>query len=1132
MNAVEVARRRAEELHIAACAEGIDPWIPYDFACAEAERRDIEVARVPKGDVRLHGGRATYDPKTLVILHEDTGSRFLDAFLVAHELGHVELEGRTGFDVAMSPDPGRPAEGAPVGMERVSDYGEKERREVRMDLFAREFLLPRSTVYRLHVVDRLTATQIAERLEADFRVVAVQLLDALLLPPIAPSSTEPKTEKPLNPAQARAAAHRGSPFLLEAGPGTGKTQTLVARVGLLLESGVDPASILILTFSNKAAAELSERIALKWPEAAAVIWVGTFHAFGLDLVRRFHHLLGLPANPRLMDRAEAVELLEEEFPKLDLEHFKNLWDPTRQIADILSAISRAKDEMASPAKYAELAEAMVKTAIDQETQEAARRSVEVATVYREYERLKSAWRCLDFGDLVMVPAALCAADAAVRDTLRARHQHVLVDEFQDVNRASVELLKALTGTGENLWAVGDVRQSLYRFRGASPYNMTLFDQDFPGAERGHLEENYRSSAEIVGAFERFANSGMRASAGGTVTFEARRGPCGQGPQHREVPTGTEVAAVAEAVEEMRAAGFAYRQQAILCAGNERLARLAVGLEASGIPVLYLGSLFERSEIKDLLSLLSLLVDGWGAGLCRAGAMSEFSTSLAELEAVLAGLREGGAGPLEWSHALAGNPSNAGLQAVAALYEGITPGADPWTFLARVLLDRTRIAADIAVADTVDGRFRGIAIWQFMNFVRVQPEGSGPPASRLLDRIRKLVLLAEERDLRQLPEAAQGMDAVRLMTIHGSKGLEFPVVHIPGLNQGSLPRSSGRIFGVAPPDGLVEGAVGTGAQVARDSHEEEQECLFFVALSRARDRLVSYSVTTRSDGKRWAKSPFLDRLGNTVQYLRVNPKGKDPVTADSAGLPTRLYGSISLTDRQVTLYLKCPRRFLYTHLLRTGGRRTETAYMQMHTAVQKVVDWVLEQSVTPSWAVVETRLDMVWVTYGPYDHGYATEFRTIALGLLTNLLALRKDSGTGERKPLRVQVDGGEIIVTPDDVQRSETGIESVRRIWTGHKTYGQEDSVLAALQSLAAQQFNRACRAELVHLGDGMVTTVEMSEQKLENRRRKVEAVIAQIRRGHFPADPENQRDCPRCPSFFICGPVPDGDIDLKKISA
>jgi len=318
MDGVELARQRAAELHAEAVAAGANPWDPYGFAVVEAERRELDVESTAAGAAILNGARATFLSRDRLILHENSGSRFEQAFLIAHEIGHIELGDDPDGGRAQHVDPVRAAEPSPVGLDRVIDYGRRQRREVQMDLFAREFLLPRSVVRALHVDQGLTASDIAEKSGASFEVVAQQLLDALLLPAIVPPSFEPRLTPSLNKPQMDAATHRGEAYLLEAGPGTGKTETLAARVEGLLEEGIDPRRILLLTFSNKAASEMAERIAAKRKPAASGMWVGTFHAFGLDLIRRFHAELDLPKDPRMMDRVEAVELLEHEFPRLGL----------------------------------------------------------------------------------------------------------------------------------------------------------------------------------------------------------------------------------------------------------------------------------------------------------------------------------------------------------------------------------------------------------------------------------------------------------------------------------------------------------------------------------------------------------------------------------------------------------------------------------------------------------------------------------------------------------------------------------------------------------------------------------------------------------------------------------------------
>ena len=329
MDGVELARHVAAQLHESAVSKGQEPSQPYEFAIAEASRRGFDVEGTSPNSPLLDGSRATVIHADRLILHENVGTAFERAFLVAHEIGHFELGDGLEDEPASEIDPARAAEASPIGMERVVDYGRRQRREVQMDLFAREFLIPRSVVRNLHVRSELSASDIAMQFGAPFDVVAQQLFDALLLPQAAPGAEEEFVERTLNALQSAAAAHRGNAYLLEAGPGTGKTQTLVARVDGLIEEGVDPRRILLLTFSNKAAGEMADRIARKHKSAATAMWIGTFHAFGLDIVRRFHVELGLPKDPLMMDRIEAVEILEQEFPRLGLTHYRDLYDPLR-----------------------------------------------------------------------------------------------------------------------------------------------------------------------------------------------------------------------------------------------------------------------------------------------------------------------------------------------------------------------------------------------------------------------------------------------------------------------------------------------------------------------------------------------------------------------------------------------------------------------------------------------------------------------------------------------------------------------------------------------------------------------------------------------------------------------------------
>lgn len=1124
MDHIELARQRAERLHEEAIEQGSDPWSPYQFAREIAETRGITVESCVPGASILDGARATFDAELQLIVHENSGTPFEQAFLIAHEIGHAVLgDGEDEEGDVFQIDPARTSEVSPVGIERVVDYSRRQRREVQMDLFARELLLPRSRVVELHLTQRQTCSEIATRLGAPFEVIAQQMLDALLLPPVPAVTPEAPVEIPLNDEQRIAASHRGGAFLLQAGPGTGKTRTLVARVESLLDDGVDPRRILLLTFSNKAAAEMSERIALKRPKETAALCIGTFHSFGLDILRRFNDRCGLPVDPRLMDRTEAVELLENEFPRLGLTHYRNLYDPSQTAADILTAVSRAKDEVVDPEGYLDLANAMAETADDPSAVEAAEKATEVAKVYARYEELKALANCVDFGDLVMRPVQLLEGDEAVRTQLQNDYDHILVDEYQDVNHSSVRLLKALKPSGTNLWVVGDAKQSIYRFRGASSFNMARFGrEDFPGAVRDRLKINYRSAGEIVEACSAFA-AGM-STADGDESLEADCGRSGSLPEVITVDNGSLLTpAIADRIQELLTSGYSYRDQAVLCRGNDRLSDVGRELERAGIPVLFLGSLFERPEVKDLVSILSLLVDRRAMGLIRAACFPEFAMCLEDVVRIFETLREVNSDVGAWRVISPVELTSAGQSALSELNSalaGFDASSQPWKVLTTILLDRTRLAARVASSSEVSDQARGIAIWQFMNFVRAQPNGQGLPIQRLSDRIRRLLRLRDDRDLRQLPSAAQGIDAVRLMTIHGSKGLEFPAVHIAGVNKDSIPGAY-RTSKCPPPSNMVAGAQGGTDDVTRAAHNEEQECLFYVAMSRAKTSLSFYGATAASNGRTRALSPYLDRIG-LVKQCAVTPKTVLPSAPDSVAIPIVFTGVPRFSSDAVSLYDSCARRFFYTHLLQVGGKRKMNSFMQMHEAIRDVYRKLVAQGNLPvsDW---EEQLSQAFVIRGLADHGYVDDYRAMASSMLQYFMESRAGAQVEASTALRIVVDGHEVEVTPDEILL-RNGKRIVRRVRTGHAPSNVGKDVGSAALILAVQSVFPDAELELLYLADAESKPLKLSSRELSNRQVKIAEIFREIRGGQFRTN-ASDATCPNCPAFFVCGEVPAGAL-------
>ncbi|MCP5366742.1 MAG: UvrD-helicase domain-containing protein [Hyphomicrobiales bacterium] len=1076
---------------------------------------------VAEDDPVLCGAEAILDPSTPAIFYKKGVPDELAAFYQAHEFGHHFLDNAAGACSAADIDNTMPEERIPLGIQRVEGYGPRERRECQANVFAREFLLPCGEARRLFREERLTATGIAKELGLPIGLVHQQLAQALLVPEFEVKAAPAYKAPALDDSQKAAAEAKGGPHLIEAGPGTGKTRTLIACIDWLLSLNTDPASILALTFSNKAAEEMRERVALSAPNAAPAIWSGTFHAFGLEVLRKYGHLQGLDANVQLADPGDALLLLEQNLPSLPLNHYLRLYDPALALRDVLSAISRAKDELIGPKEYRTFGEAMLAGAgSDRDAREAAEKAIEVADIYAVYEQILQGEGVVDFADLIVRPVRLLEKHPEVGKALRAQYAHILVDEYQDVNRASGVLLKLLAGDGKSLWVVGDARQSIYRFRGASPVNIRSFEKDFPGARRLSLDINYRSQGPVVRLIEAFGPK-MKASAGGLpAKWTAHRGNKG-GEIVMEIATdlAAEAAGLAAEIERRRGQGIAYRDQAILCRSHTNLARFAARLEAHGIPVLYLGDLFERPEIRDMLALISFTCEPERGGLLRVARFPEYGIPLGDVRAVLAFAKAQALYPLDVLGRLDEITSltargRDGLALLATHLSFVQPGTTPGALLPEYLFTQSRYL-DAALADeSVTGQQQRLALFQLLQFaIEHKPVGGGNPRQQLLQWIRRLETFGEERQLRQMPSAAAGIDAVRLLTVHASKGLEFSVVYLPALGTAMFPVSP-QYNPCPPPAGML-------AEDPKDSHAEEEECLFFVAMSRARD-ILHFSRAERYGAARKASS----LLTGLAAHLPRSPDG--PAGWRDSGLSEAEHAAIVHlapghdlhTAEDLDQYLRCPRAYLYQRILDLSGARDDNAYVQFHRAVYAVLRWIggVEAGTDVAREEAMARLDTSWEQIGPADHPYAGVYREAADAIIERALARRAGSAEPLDADWIITRPGGRIRLRPDHVEQGPDG-PVVRRLRTGRPPKKIDDDIYA-LYHYAAEHELGGARVEVLFLTTDDAVPVPMSSKVIGNRLEKYDRAIAGIRAGSFPPKPD-ERTCPRCPQYFICPGIP-----------
>jgi superfamily I DNA/RNA helicase len=1045
-----------------------------------------------------------------------------------------------------------------MGIERVQGYGPKERREREANVFAREFLLPAAILRCWYLSDGLNLFKIAAVVGLPPSMVAQQLAYALLTVETSePESAlitedETPTSLTLDDSQAEAANIAQGPLLVEAGPGTGKTRTLVGRILHVLKQGVAPTSILALTFSNKAAEEMRTRVADMAPEQAPHIWMGTFHAFGLELLRKYGTRIGLPPKSRMLDPVDALFALENALPELRLDHYMNLYEPTTYLRDILGAISRAKDELVGPERYRELAQDMLAHANNDEDVIKAEKALEVARVYEFYQAFLQREGLVDFGDLIFRAVMLLREHPDVRARVRNSYSHILVDEYQDVNRASGLLLREVADSGEGLWAVGDARQAIYRFRGAAPSNMGLFTSDFPGAEVLPLEINYRSQSPIVSTFAELA-PGMRSVHGSTFSSWQTHRADSDGRVIMEIATNEQAEAqgLAEEIEKQCAAGIAYREQVILSRSHTTLARLGIELEQRGIPILYLGDLFERPEIRDLLALLQLACAYNGGSnddstaLVRVARFPEYSIPLTDVRAALALVQPettlAEALDLAIESQEISDQGKASLALLSAHLEDVTTSErSAWNLLARYLFGVSHYLDPLLSDSSVSRQQQRLAIFQFLQFtleeaLRPVPESrqSTDPKRYLLGYIRRLEIFGEEKALRQVPEWAEGIDAVRMLTVHASKGLEFRAVYLPKLAAGHFP-SSRKAAHCPPPKGMLPDG-------EEDWHEEEEECLFFVALSRARDILCLSRA--QQYGKRNSNaSKFLERISaslpngvHSAPTWAGNPGVGDPQPAP----PTVPSAKPRYSLQMLETYMKCPRRFYYDYILSLGGEEDVAAYVQFHRCVYQTLGWQRAERAGERVSSLEealAHLDEVWAEQGPRGHVHETIYRERAEEMIAR--AVDRHAGSGGRMmrdKWDVQLAFGRISFRPDqaDLVRDEAAngadesgrgdLLRLQRMRTGRPSSSEKDEPVYALYyAAAAREYpNTPLQVQTVYLASGGVQDVRLTDKQVKARLDKYDEAMFGILRGDFHATP-SERQCPRCPHYFICPAAED----------
>jgi ATP-dependent DNA helicase UvrD/PcrA len=606
----------------------------------------------------------------------------------------------------------------------------------------------------------------------------------------------------LNPPQREAVVTTRGPLLVLAGAGSGKTRVLTHRVAHLLQDcGVPPRHVLAFTFTNKAAGEMKDRVAFLLGGAPRDLWVGTFHATGVRILRQSGTAIGIDRGFVIYDTDDQEALLRRILKDLDFS------DRDLSPKSVRSQISAAKNALLGPEALAAQADGY--------------RSERVARVFAEYQKRLRSHRALDFDDLIGEPLRLFAERPEIRESFAERFQYVLVDEYQDTNAAQEELIETLASRHRNLCVVGDDDQSIYGWRGADVRNILDFETRYPEAKVIRLEQNYRSTGVILAA----ANAVVRHNASRKEkTLWTERGG---GELLQLTVTANEESEADRVVATVKAEtrrGLSLSDQAVLYRTNAQSRALETAFRRATIPYELVGGVafYQRREIKDLLAYLRILVNPEddlsfsriinvpkrGIGSTTLDRLAEHATREGtSLYASLASV------PLSLEFPASARQKLGELHRL--MEEFRARAEEPVDVLLKDLVERIGYLEYLEADEPETAQERTENVEELVAGARAFVERS--EASDTTSFLGEVALLTD------IDRTEEGVEKVWLMTMHNAKGLEFPAVFVTGLEEGLLPHLS---------------------SMETDEDLEEERRLFYVALTRAKDRVYLFAAAMR------------------------------------------------------------------------------------------------------------------------------------------------------------------------------------------------------------------------------------------------------------------------------------------------
>jgi DNA helicase-2/ATP-dependent DNA helicase PcrA len=972
----------------------------------------------------------------------------------------------------------------------------------------------------------------------------------------------------LNEEQKQAVYYQKGPLLIIAGAGTGKTTVVTERIKWLVsKKGLNPSQILALTFTEKAAKEMEERVDQTMPLGYAQYWISTFHSFGDRILRDNAHHIGLNPNFKLMSEAESILFLRQNIYELDLNYFRPVSSPDKFLGGIISHFSRLHDEDISPNQYLEYAEKKAKKANDVETKLDADKTMELAKAFKKYQQIKYKAGHFDFADLITSTLKLFRQRPNVLEEYKSKFKFILVDEFQDTNIAQYELIKLLAPPNEkpNLTVTGDDSQSIYKFRGAAISNILSFREDFKDPKTVVLTKNYRSSQTILDhAYQLIQKNNpdtLESKLGISKNLSSTRKNINQDIGLFFPETGEDEAEmVAQKIErltskrsKLKAKSYDYKDMAILVRANNHSQPFTRALVRHGIPYQFLGpgKLFRQPEIKNLIAYLKILVDpSDDIAFFKVASMPIFDISSRDLARLRSYAKKENLSLFESAEAqnLRGSEGSSEVDnAIGKLISMIHRHLD---LLAKetggqilyYFVEDSGWLKSLLKPSTETEHQQALNLAKFFDKVKnFETDNEEASVFHLLDWISLRLEMGESPTASETDWTEN--NAVNIMTVHSAKGLEFPVVFMVNLVNRRFPTTNRREK-IPVPQPIIKEHLPEG-----DPHEQEERRLFYVGMTRAMDQLYFTGAKYYGDTKREKKlSPFIyESLGETkVEPLLSKPQS--PVSSLQSPLfswqkpeeksqPPKLNQKVNyLSYSQMDSFEICPLQYKYKYILRLPSppspaqtigsvvhQTLKDFYQRQITAKEKFSQKKMEKILSENWS--STGFDNKTQEKEAKNEALEMLIKYYQLELakkpLPNVAALEKPFSLKISQNLKIGgiIDRADIL---EDGQVEIIDYKTGSRIPKQNAVDNNDQLTLYALAVSLAENFSwhrpiEEIKLSLYFLKKGIKLSSRRTKEEAEEIKQKIIDTAKEIKKSSFPPQPGIPFPCNWCEYKLLC---------------